>query len=367
MRILRDKEITISLCMIVRDEEQTIGRCLDSIQSLVDEIIVVDTGSIDRTQEIVREYTPHIYEFPWVDDFSAARNFSFSKATQDYILWLDADDVLLEDAQELLRKLKWELDDKIDAVSMPYHLVMDSNGKPLYCTRRYRLVKRECGFEWFGKVHEYLAVHGELLQSEVAITHKKEKKPTNRNLKIFQNIVANGEELTARDIFYYANECADHQHYEDAVSLYEVFLEREEGWDEEKIYACGKLGDCYLQLEKWKEAILACTRSFQYSIPRGENCTRLGNIYMKQERYEEAIFWYKLATEVPAPQASPFYSPASYTWLPYLQMCICYSRLGDQEKALYYNELAATYVPNNAAIEYNRTYFRKVFRQEYEG
>ena len=74
------------------------------------------------------------------------RNFSFSKATQEYILWLDADDVLLEDAQEALKLLKRELDPKIDAVSMPYHLAMDSNGKPLYCTKRNRLVKRENNF-----------------------------------------------------------------------------------------------------------------------------------------------------------------------------------------------------------------------------
>ncbi len=79
---------------------------------------------------------------------------------------------------------------------------------------------------------------------------------------------------------------------------------------------------------------------------------------MEQEKYNEAIFWFKLATEVPMATESPFHSPASYTWLPYLQMCICYSRLGEQDKAYYYNELAASYVPNNAAIEYNRKYFR---------
>ena len=78
-------------------------------------------------------------------------------------MWLDADDVLLEDAQEALKLLKRELDPKIDAVSMPYHLAMDSNGKPLYCTKRNRLVKREKQFQWFGKVHEYLAISGEVL------------------------------------------------------------------------------------------------------------------------------------------------------------------------------------------------------------
>ena len=84
--------------------------------------------------------------------------------------------MLLEDAQEALNLLKRELDPNVDAVSMPYHLVMDSNGKPLYCTKRYRLVKREKQFQWFGKVHEYLAIFGEIFNSNVAITHKKKRK-----------------------------------------------------------------------------------------------------------------------------------------------------------------------------------------------
>lgn len=77
--VLNKQRPTISLCMIVRDEENTIGRCLDAVENIVDEIIVVDTGSIDRTKEIVARYTSNIYNFPWIDDFAAARNFLFQK------------------------------------------------------------------------------------------------------------------------------------------------------------------------------------------------------------------------------------------------------------------------------------------------
>lgn len=73
------------------------------------------------------------------------------------------------------------------------------------------------------------------------LLHIKRKKVTNRNLKIFQDAVAAGEELSPRDLFYYANECMDNQKYDDAVLLYETFLNQDEGWYEEKIYACGKL------------------------------------------------------------------------------------------------------------------------------
>ena len=72
--------ITISLCMIVKNEEPVLARCLDSVASMMDEIIIVDTGSTDRTKEIAAQYTSRIYDFTWCDDFSAARNYAFSLA-----------------------------------------------------------------------------------------------------------------------------------------------------------------------------------------------------------------------------------------------------------------------------------------------
>jgi glycosyltransferase involved in cell wall biosynthesis len=355
--------ITISLCMIVRDEEGTIARCLDSVKGLVDEMIIVDTGSVDRTKEIVLEYTPNVYDFEWIDDFAAARNFSFSKATGEYILWLDADDVLLPNAQMAFKLLKARLDTKVDAVSMLYHLTMDPNGKPSFSSRRNRLVKRACNFQWFGKVHEYLAVYGEIESTEIGITHQKEKEWTNRNLKIYEKVVARGEELSPRDTLYYANECADNEMYEKAIELYEKFLEEGKGWSEDNINAAGKLGGCYATLKIWDKAVEACTKAFKYDIPRGETCTRLGDIYIAQEKYKEAIYWYETATKVPVPHGTPFFNAAHYNWNPYLQLSVCYSRLGENEKACYYNELAAVFVPTHSAVEYNRNYFKDLFNK----
>lgn len=95
--------IEISLCMIVRNEEKSLPRCLASVEGLVDEIVIVDTGSADRTKEIAGAFGAAIYDFTWTEDFSAARNHAFSKATRDYIFWLDADDYLREEDQALFR------------------------------------------------------------------------------------------------------------------------------------------------------------------------------------------------------------------------------------------------------------------------
>ena len=96
---------TLSLCMIVRDNEDTIGPCLESIRPWVDEIIIVDTGSKDRTPDICREYGARMFEFPWCDDFSAARNESIKHALGKWVFWMDSDDTITEECGCKLKEL----------------------------------------------------------------------------------------------------------------------------------------------------------------------------------------------------------------------------------------------------------------------
>ena len=122
----------LSLCMIVKDEEAVLGRCLESLKGAAEEIIVVDTGSADRTKAIAAGYTDKIYDFRWNDDFSAARNFAVSRATGDYWMWLDADDVLAADAPDKLRELKEKLPLETDVIMMPYAAAFDGNNRPVF-------------------------------------------------------------------------------------------------------------------------------------------------------------------------------------------------------------------------------------------
>lgn len=112
--------LTFSLCMIVKNEEKVLARCLDSICDLMDEIIIVDTGSKDRTKEIASRYTELVYDFAWTGDFSQARNFSFSKATGDYIYAADADEVIDEENRKKFRALKESLLPGVEIVQMYY-------------------------------------------------------------------------------------------------------------------------------------------------------------------------------------------------------------------------------------------------------
>ena len=94
---------TISLCMIAKNEEKHLEECLNSVKDIADEIIIVDTGSTDKTKQIGKKFNAKIFDFKWVDDFSAARNKSLKHATKDWILVLDADEVLDKEALKVIK------------------------------------------------------------------------------------------------------------------------------------------------------------------------------------------------------------------------------------------------------------------------
>ena len=147
---------TISLCMIVKNEEKHIARCLDSVAELVEEIIIIDTGSDDRTVEIASQYTPNVYSYPWRDDFSDARNYSFSKASMDYCMWMDADDILEETERDGFLQLKQTLPPDTDMVMMKYNTSFDEAGRPSFSYFRERWIRNSAEYRRIGAVHEVI-------------------------------------------------------------------------------------------------------------------------------------------------------------------------------------------------------------------
>lgn len=99
--------VVLSLCMIVRDSARTLRACLASIAPWVDEIIIVDTGSLDETIEIAKEFGAKIFHFPWIKDFSAARNVSLANATGKWLFWMDSDDTIDAENGRKLRELAY--------------------------------------------------------------------------------------------------------------------------------------------------------------------------------------------------------------------------------------------------------------------
>jgi len=351
--------IGISLCMIVKNEEETLPKCLNSIKDLVEEIVVMDTGSTDKTKEVALGFTEKVYDFQWIEDFSAARNAAFEKATMDYILWLDADDILHPEDTEKFIELKSTLPPDVDAVYMNYNAAFDDAGRPTFSYSRERLVKASRGFRWREPVHEYLAVSGKTLMSDISIDHvKKRWEPSDRNLKIYESRLTKGEALTPRGTYYYARELRDNGRFEEAAAVFRRFLDEGGGWLEDNITACGDLAGCLTALGRPKEALAALFESFRYDTPRAELCCRIGYYFKGLSDFRQAAFWFELALNLKKPMpVRGFYQPDCWGYIPSLECAVCYDKLSDYETAARYNELAATYKPNSQAVEYNRKYF----------
>lgn len=353
--------ITISLCMIVKNEEDVIGNCLDSVKDVVDEINIIDTGSTDTTLDIVKKYTDRIYHFKWIDDFSAARNFSFQKATKDYILWLDADDILLKEDAKKLKKLKNTLNTNTDCVTFFYNYAQDPQGNPALIFRRERLVKRISNFKWVGFIHEFIGGDKlNTLDADITVTHKRIHGDSDRNLNIYQKKLKEGVKFSDRDTYYYGKELFYHGMKNEAIKEFESLLNKNI-WIEEKIDIIAILSDCYCSNNNKEKAIHSLLSAFEIAPPRAEIVYRLGLIYEMSERYFEAIYWYESIQNIKFPDnPSGFMHKELWDFRPYLQLCICYLRVGNADKAFTYHKKAKELQPNNSFIIQNDTFFKNI-------
>jgi glycosyltransferase involved in cell wall biosynthesis len=181
----------VSLCMIVKNEEANLPRCLGSVADLVDEIVVVDTGSSDQTGAIARDLGARVVDFPWRDSFAEARNESIHQATGDWIFWLDADDQVDEVNRPKLKSLFGRLGAEPIAYYMWTALVWDSG--EINTVEHVRLFRKLADIRWKYRVHEQLVHGAEWLtrmadSTDVAIRHAGYQQSDRLKSKMERNI-----------------------------------------------------------------------------------------------------------------------------------------------------------------------------------
>lgn len=166
---------SLSACLIVRDEADNLPRCLRSLEGVVDEIVVVDTGSVDDTADIARRAGAKVFSFPWCDDFSAARNESIGHASGDWILWIDGDDELQQRSPDTLRQLCAQLPPDADGLWLEVRSAIDKDRDSRWVTRQWRVFRNHAGIRFLGRIHEQATLpQGEpkvILQDYVSLRH----------------------------------------------------------------------------------------------------------------------------------------------------------------------------------------------------
>lgn len=193
----------VSLTMIVRNEEENLAACLASAAGLFDEVVIVDTGSTDRTVEIAQSFGARVFDFPWVDDFAAARNAALARATGDYAFWLDADDRVEPDQRDRLRTLLDGLGSTDSAYVVRCVCDADPAGGGATVVDHVRLFPVREDVRWTYRVHEQILpslrqAGVQVRWTDLAVRHVGYNDPVLRKTKLGRDRAILEAELTER-------------------------------------------------------------------------------------------------------------------------------------------------------------------------
>jgi len=291
---------TVSVCMIVKNEEQVLERCLESLKGIADEIVIADTGSTDATKAIAARYTDKIYDFKWIDDFAAARNFVFSKATADYIYSADADEILDAENQAKFLQLKAALDDtNAEIVQFWYCNQLEHNTTYNFDRElRPKLYKRLRTFEWIDPLHESVRREPVIADSDIDIIHKPLKPHGSRDFKIFEKTIAKQGSLSKHLRGMYARELMISGSAEDFANARPYFsaLADSTEVDTEELNDIFCILAKAAQLAEDTDGFFAVVlKSFILGNPPSEICCMLGEHYEKLGDSIEALLWFQNA------------------------------------------------------------------------
>lgn len=345
---------TLSLCLIARNEEQNIERCLSSVRGLVDEIIVVDTGSTDRTKEIVRRFTEKIFDLPWNNDFAAAKNEALKQATGDWILVLDADEgVSSPDHDRIKEALR-----NPSAIAFTFILRNytndaraagwtsregDSYEESLAASGwwevpKIRLFKNNLGITYSGKIHESVypsiqgtggiqgGIPGEIMALSIPIHHyghldlkrQAQKKTIYEQLQKEKIGVGNGAENDYYSHFELARQLLMNNKVDEAKQAVETSLQHNGHYFQSWFL----LGTIHLLQEKWDEALAALERAWILNPGFGATSSNLGIVYARKKLYQQAIEQFLQAIELNPKDANAWKN-----------LGLCFDEMGEKEKA----------------------------------
>ncbi|MDP4084386.1 MAG: glycosyltransferase [Bacillota bacterium] len=337
------KKIRISLCMIVKDEEEYIACCLNSVKDVVDEMIIVDTGSTDHTIEICQSFKCQIEKFTWNGSFADARNFGLKKATGDWILWLDADEELDEkDKWKLFEGEHFEHFDILSLYFINYHgNQVDVNDST--STSLHRLF-RNSGFTFKNKIHECLDFD-HIPKERIGHLHVKvhhygylnstvEKKgKTDRNLKLLKEQIKEGENVPWA-YYFIALEYYNKQQFQEALNHLNLsilsFLSKKV-LPPSAIYKLKYF--IYIAMERFKEALPGIEKAMILYPDFVDLQFYHGVILYHLEKYKAAIQCFKKCMEMGEENPNHLILKGVGSFQAWYYISLCQLKLGKKKDA----------------------------------
>lgn len=348
--------LPISVCIIAKNEDNYIEECLHRLSFFDWEIVVVDTGSTDRTVEIARKYTPNIYHFEWINDFSAARNFSISKATNDYILVVDCDEYLESDSDTygILSKLPEQIQPDQIGIIDRFSITADSSEERSMVHEPIARFFHKKHVHYQGSIHEQLeSIHNKPLHFipvSLSFNHVGYSTMDIKKAKADRNISMLEIEL-ARDnnnpyiLFQLGQSYFGINDYEAALSYFEKALELDVNEQEDYVQTMVEsYGYCLLYLKQYSQA-LDLEGIYSIFSKHADFVFLMGLIYMNNALFDRAIEEFLKATTI-----SSYSVDGVNSYKAFYNVGVIYECMGDKQRAIHYYEQCGEYAPALARI-----------------
>ena len=328
----------ISLVSIVKNEEAILERMINSVKGIVDEFVIVDTGSSDSTKEIISKYQT-VIEIPFVN-YVETKNEAIKKATGEYILFMDADEVLYQGAEVLK---EWAEGKNLEALSCKITEGGQDYGTTAMEYERIRMWRNDGSWKFEGPgVHEVIVGSNNIVyDGRVKVRHDHSgKSAANTDAAKFQMwkqllfTYLKKEPKNARALFYLARTQKDLGESLTAIDTYKKYLEVEGNtFIDEKWQAAYDIAQLYRGLGEFEKMFEYCDLAEEIDARRCEHINLKAGVYFSQYKYEEAIKLYELSVSRPIPDVKLFLNPLEYTLNGKDQLVLSYYRNGEYDKA----------------------------------
>ncbi len=371
---------SISLAMIVKNEEDHLRATLDSAVEAVDEIVIVDTGSTDDTKGVISAFTAahpevvvKVYDFEWVEDFSKARNFSFSKCTGDAVLWLDGDDILVN-PERLRRAVRFHFRDEeylVDKIVLPYNYRRDPFGNVTERQLRERVTRRGT-HEWTREIHEFQVQKYALntvVMDNVWVDHESpedsEESRSKRNLRVATKAVEKYEEgqVPAYLHFYRGQALRALDRVEDSVSAYKKYLELSD-WKDERQMAMVCIAMMYRHQKEYNEAIRWAKDGTMENTANPNGWLELAEAYHGAERWGDCLNSLRHLKECEDPPKELPHDPTRLTLRPAILAAKAFVGIGDTRSAIKAYDKIVKAVPDDPGLQEMATQLEEMKRQQ---
>lgn len=349
---------TISLCMIVNNNTETLETCLNSIKDLVDEIIIVDTGSTDNTKEIIKDYTSYIYDYNATNN-ADAKNYCFSKATKDYIMWINPNEYLTDLNRKYFKEFKAKLKINYDAIMMKNELSFDNNGRCNQWNFSERLVKRSKNFLWQGDIHEFLVIMGSITYSDIAI----QRISTKKKIKKIQTKKFDKSKTTSehpKNMLKYAKEHFNSDDIVESINWLNKFVASDIENINERVEANLLLADCHKLNQDEISRVKILINTLSLDIIHPEIYYSMGNYYFDHDNLYTAIVWYKAVIECKNIIDTKQTNIKDILLKSYIGICECYKKLNNDDKALIFHKKAKRLNSKDIKVIDNENYFNAI-------